>query len=144
MATHVIIYISNKTTHKKQEVKKIMSKTINFTVSSKNFGSKTDIAIDMFNEMIKKIAMKDNVEIEIKCNEYILEMNAKSYDVVVQDTIPKRLIVDNVFDTNRMKSIAKDEYRLIRCLLVEEFEKIELDEKSEVDEHWEFVELGGI
>lgn len=105
---------------------------------------KTHIAIDMFTKMIRDIAMKDNVEIEIKCNEYILEMNGKSYDVVVQDTMPKSIIVDNLFNIKLIKSIAEDEYRIIRFLLLEEFEKIEQDEKSEFDEHWEFVELVGM
>ena len=120
--------------------------TINFTISDKNFISKTDIAIDMFTKMIKKTAMEDNVEIEIKCNEYILEMNAKAYDVVVQDTIPKRLIVDNLFDVKCIKSMAKDEYRILRFLLLEEFEEIENKQKEEsgIDEHWEFIELEGM
>lgn len=118
--------------------------TINFTISNKNFRSKNDIAIDMFNEKLKKIAMKDNIEIEIKCNDYILEMNAKAYDVVVKDAIPKSLIVDNLFDVKRMKSMAKYAYRILRLRLVEEFEKIECNEKCEFDEHWEFVELGSM
>lgn len=117
---------------------------INFTISNKNFRSKTDIAIDLFTKMLRDISIKDNVEIEIKCNEYILEINAKSYDLVVQDTIPKRLIVDNIFDVKLMKSIVEDEYRIIRFLLVEEFEQIEYDEKSEFDEHWDLIELGGM
>lgn len=120
------------------------NRTINFTISAKNFRSKTDIAIDMFTKMIKKTAMRDNVEIEIKCNEHILQMYAKAYDVVVNDTIPKRLISDNLFYVERIKSIAKDEYRILRFLLVKEFEQIEYDEKCEVDEHWEFIELGSI
>ena len=125
-----------------------MSKTIDLTISAKNFRSKTDIAIDMFTEMLKNIAIKDEIRIETKYDikERILKIYAKSYGICVDDRFLIDDIVDYIFDIKRMKLFAQKVYRVIRHTFIRDFEEIEnyQKEKAEIDEHWEFVELGGM
>lgn len=121
---------------------------INFTISAKNFRSKTDIAVDMFTEILKDMAIKDEVRIETKYDkkEHVLKIYAKSYDIYVNDMFLIDDIVDYIFDIKRMKLFVEKVYRVIRHSFIIDFEEIEnyQKEKAEVDERWEFVELGGM
>ena len=127
-----------------------MSKTnigeINFTTSNKIFRNKTDIAIDLFVKFLRYLATKDKVNIEIEKETYSLTIHADAYEFCVEDNIPLSVIVSKVFDIKRMKILTKEVYDSLKTYLIAESEYIENKQKeeSDIDEKWEFVDIGSM
>lgn len=122
---------------------KLNIRKINFTISNKNFRSKTDIAIDLFTKMLRDIAIKDEINIKIEKKEYFLTVQAEAYGFCTEDNIPISVIVDKLFDIKLMNIFTKEVYKDLKTYLVDEAAYIENKQKleSEFDEHWEFLEL---
>ena len=104
---------------------------------------KTHISIEMFTKMLRDIAIKDEVSIEIEREEQILIIHAYAYGFCVEADIPISVIINKVFDFKRMKILTEEVYESLKTYLVQEAEYIENTQKeeSEFDEHWEFLEL---
>lgn len=96
--------------------------------------SKTKNAIELLYKMLSARGIADNVIISIynDVDEGILTVYGRCYEILVSKDIPAFLILNNISDTERFKSIVEDVYENIIYLI---------EEESEIDEHWEFLEL---
>ena len=99
--------------------------------------------IDCFTIELKNIAINDKVEINTfyNPNTEILEILSCYYEIKVISTVKSKQIVANILNLNRFAHFV---YNHIKNELIEYCEYIENKQKeeSEVDEKWEFVELG--
>lgn len=104
-----------------------------------------DKHIDFFTRELKSIAINDKVEVKTfyNPNTEILEICSFYYEITVISTVKSKQILAN---TSNLNMFANFVYNGIKNELIEYFEYIENEQKKEVeiDERWEFVDLGSM
>ena len=126
-----------------------MKKTENYTIITERSTGKLNAAIDYFVHELELIANDDKVNIKTihKPSVEMLEIHSYYNNFCVLSNVKTKMIFANA---DNIKRFAHFVYDGIKNNIIAHFEYIELlykyEEKSEeyVDEHWEFIELGGI
>ena len=102
-------------------------------------------AIERFAEMLRIRALYDNVYTDVVYDTRKQRLDIYSYydNACVHSQVGVHYIVSDMF---RMVDIVYEVYENIKETFISFFEEIENKQKDEdeVDEHWEFVELGGM
>ena len=102
-------------------------------------------AIERFTEMLRIRALHDNVYIDVVYDIRKQKLDIYSYynNACVHTQTGVHYIVSDMF---RIGDIVYESYEYIKETFISYFEEIENKQKEEyeVDEKWEFVELGGM
>ena len=120
-----------------------------FSIIKNNSTDELNAAIDLFVKELELIANDDKVVIKTiyNHNTEMLEIHSYYYKFVVLSNVKSKMIFANA---DNIKRFAHFVYNGIKEKIISHFEYIEFlhkrKEKNEdaVDEHWEFIELGGM
>ena len=113
-------------------------------ISRKNTG-RINAGIDFFSRAIKSIAIYDEMGIEIcifnNAIKELLEIRADYEEFTGNVIVTYDMILKNIYNPSKFAQYIYDK---IKQTFIEYFEEIENNQEHEVDEHWEFVDIGSM